>query len=317
MALHVVVGAGPVGSGTAVLLAEQGHEVRVVTRSGSGPKHAGVELVRADAADAAALRRAAEGAAALYNAVNPPYHRWLTEWPPIASSLLAAAEATGAVLVTMSNLYIYGQPDGPMTEGDPLASTLPKARVRARMWEEALAAHEAGRVRVAEARASDFFGPGATVNAHLGERFIPRVLAGRPVWVFGDPDAPRTWTYLPDIARALATLGTDERAWGRAWHVPSDPPLSQRGAAEEIARLAGVRAPAMRGIPRSAVRAVGLAVPMIREIPKVLYQFEKPFIMDSSAFTSTFGITATPMEEALRTTIRYWRDREGATRTAA
>jgi nucleoside-diphosphate-sugar epimerase len=312
MALHVIVGAGAVGGGTARLLAEQGHRVRVVTRSGGGPRHAGIELVAADAADAAALRRAAEGADALYNVVNPPYHRWLTDWPPLAASMLGAAEATGAVLVTMSNLYAYGPPTGPMTETDPLASSLPKARMRATMWQEALAAHEDGRVRVTEARASDYFGPGALDQSHLGARFVPRLLRGKTVWVFGDPDMPHTWTYVPDIARVLVTLGTDERAWGRAWHVPSVPPLTYHQIAGQMARLAGVPTPAVRGIPRWAVQMVGLAVPLIREIPKVLYQFERPFVMDSSAFTSTFGVAATPMEEALRTTVEYWRDRERA-----
>jgi hypothetical protein len=66
---------------------------------------------------------AARGAAALYNAVNPAYHRWPTDWPPVAAALLTAAERTGAVLVTMSNLYAYGRPAGPMTPETPLAAT--------------------------------------------------------------------------------------------------------------------------------------------------------------------------------------------------
>ena len=56
--LHVVVGAGPVGTATAGLLADAGHAVRVVTRSGSGPRRPGVELVAADAADAGGPERA-------------------------------------------------------------------------------------------------------------------------------------------------------------------------------------------------------------------------------------------------------------------
>jgi 2-polyprenyl-6-methoxyphenol hydroxylase-like FAD-dependent oxidoreductase len=36
MALHVIVGAGPVGSATAALLAGRGEQVRVITRSGTG-----------------------------------------------------------------------------------------------------------------------------------------------------------------------------------------------------------------------------------------------------------------------------------------
>ena len=88
------------------MLAGRGHRVRVVSRRGSGP--AGVTHLVADAADAGAMARLAEGAAVIYNCVNPLYHRWPADWPPIAASLLAAAERSGTVLVTLSNLYAYG-----------------------------------------------------------------------------------------------------------------------------------------------------------------------------------------------------------------
>ena len=158
MALHVIVGKGPVGTATAALLAERGHRVRVLSRTGGASTDA-VEHRRVDAADGHAVTAAVRGAAAVYNAVNPPYTRWATDWPPIATALLTAAERTGAVLVTMSNLYGYGRPAGPMTPQTPLAATDTKGRVRARMWADALAAHEAGRVRMTEARAADFVGP--------------------------------------------------------------------------------------------------------------------------------------------------------------
>src|SRR3712207_5113094 len=157
MALHVVVGKGPVGTATAELLVARGHRVRVLSCSG-GTSTDAVEHRRVDAADAAALTAAARGAAALYNAVNPAYHRWATDWPPVATALLTTAERTDAVLVTMSNLYVYGAPVGPMRPESPLAATDLKGRVRIAMWREALAAHEAGRVRVTEARAADFVG---------------------------------------------------------------------------------------------------------------------------------------------------------------
>src|SRR3954454_24879618 len=146
MALHVIVGKGSVGATTADLLVARGHEVRVLSRSG-GRSADGVEHRQGDAADAGALVTAAPGAAALYNAVNPQYHRWATDWPPVAPALLAAAEETGAVLVTMGNLYGYGRPDGPMTPESPLAATDTKGRIRARMWADMLAAHEGGRGR--------------------------------------------------------------------------------------------------------------------------------------------------------------------------
>ena len=43
MSVKVVVGAGAVGVPAALLLAEAGHEVRLVSRHGSGPDHPGIE----------------------------------------------------------------------------------------------------------------------------------------------------------------------------------------------------------------------------------------------------------------------------------
>jgi nucleoside-diphosphate-sugar epimerase len=302
MALHVIVGKGPVGTTTAEELVARGHTVRVLSRSG-GTSTASIEHRQVDATDADAVAAAARGAAALYNAVNPAYHRWPTDWPPVAAALLAAAERTGAVLVTMSNLYAYGRPTGPMTPETPLAATDTKGLVRARMWTEALAAHEAGRVRVTEARAADFVGPQVPGDSsHLG-RQLPSLRQGRRAWVIGDPDAPRTWAYLPDVAAILATLGTDERALGRAWHVPSAPPRSQREAITDLAVEMGVAPVAVSGIPWPVLRAVGLAVPMMREVVGVRHQFDQAFVIDATATTETFGLVATPWDDVVRATV--------------
>lgn len=308
MGHHVVIGAGPVGTATARELVAKDHEVTVASRGGRAVDHPGVRSVALDATDRDALLALTTGAEALYNCANPAYHRWSQDWPPIAAALLTAAQTTGAVLVTMSNLYGYGPVDHPMTESDPLAATGRKGRIRAGMWTEALAAHRAGRVRACEARASDFFGP-EVLASHVGERVAPRLLTGRPVWVVGDPGVPHSWTYVPDVGRTLATLGTSPAAWGRAWHVPTNPPLSQRQYAEQFSQLAGAPAPTVRGLPRLALRAAGLVLPLLRELDETWYQFDRPFVMDSDAATDAFGITATPIERALTETVAWWRDR--------
>ena len=302
---HVIVGAGPVGTTTALHLAEAGHEVRMVTRSGGGPDHPGIERVAADATDATALSRLAAGATSLVNAANPPYHRWASDWPPLFAAFLRAAEDTGAVLVAMSNLYGYGPVGHPMREGDPMAATTRKGPIRARQWADMLALHEAGRIRATEARGSDFFGPHVT-NSHLGDITLARVLRGRTAWVIGDPDTRHSWTYMGDVARTLAVLAADERAWGRPWHVPTNPPMTQRDAVRAIARHAGAPEPTLRGTPRWALRLAGLGSPTLREVVELTYQFERDFVVDSSAFTTTFGVDPTPLDEAFAATAEWW-----------
>ena len=78
MPTHVIVGAGPVGSETALSLAQRGEQVRIITRSGGGPAHPAIERVAADATDADRVSALAEGARALYNCANPQYH---SGWP--------------------------------------------------------------------------------------------------------------------------------------------------------------------------------------------------------------------------------------------
>ena len=295
---HLVVGAGPIGSAVVRRVVAAGDRARVVTRSGSGPDLPGVEKVAADASDSARLVGLASGADVIYNCVNPPYHRWPTDWPPIADALLAAAESSGAVLVTTANLYGYGKVDAPMTEQTPLNGAGAKAKVRIRMWEDALTAHQAGRVRATEARGADYVGPGS--ESHLGERTIPKLLAGKNVQVLGSPDSLHTWTYTEDMAMTLVALGADERAWGRAWHVPSALECTQREAIARLAEMAGVPMPKVSTVPGFLLKALGLVNPTMRELPEVAYQLEQPFVMDSSAAQHELGLVPTPADDVLR-----------------
>ena len=313
--LHIVVGAGPIGTGVALRLAGLGRRVAVVTRSGSGPDDPAVRLVAADASDGEAMARLADGAAAIYNCANPPYHRWPQLWPPIAAALLGAAERSGAVLVTISNLYGYGPASEslgvagydaahPMTESTPLAATGRKGRVRATMWRDALAAHESGRLRATEVRASDYVGAGA--SSVLGERVVPRVLAGRGVSVLGSAGRAHTWTYTGDVAALAVAAGREPAAWGRAWHVPSGPPLTQREAVDSIARAAGVRPVPVRVVPGAMVRAAGLASPLMRELRETEYQFGEDFVMDSTAAQRQFGLKPEPWDSVLGAVLRSY-----------
>ena len=302
MTTHLIVGAGAVGTATALLLVEQGHRVRLASRSGSGPEHPAIERLRLDAADAPAVAAAAHGAVAIYTCVNPPYTQWPTAWPPIAKALLAAAEQSGAVLATTSNLYGYGPVDGPIHEDLPLAATGTKGRVRAQVWLDALAAHRAGRVRATEVRPSDFYGPGVT-GAMLDERALRRLLAGKRMQLLGDPDARHSVSYVPDVARLLVTVAADERAWGHAWHVPSAPALSQRATVAIFAAAAGVPAPKISVPPAPLLALAGLVVPMVRELRETRHQFARDWVLDARRAERTFGLAATPLAEGARHTI--------------
>ena len=297
MSEHVIVGAGAVGSATALLLAERGEHVRVISRRGTGPEHPAIERVPADATDAERLTELAAGAAALYNCANPPYHQWLTDWPPLASALLTAAERSGAVLATMSNLYGYGPVDGPITQKTPLAATHPKLR--------AAGPDVAGRAGGARGRPHPR-DRGPRQRLHRGQ-FAPvlRRSASR-CWPARAGIRPRRWMCRtagrrsPTAPGRLTAVAADERAHGQAWLVPTNPALTVRQLATRFTEVNGAPAAKLMPIPYPVLWSTGLFSPMIKELRTTRYQFTSPFVIDSSATTQAFGLEPTPLDAALR-----------------
>lgn len=307
MARQIVLGAGGIGRSTADALAHAGHDVVLVSRSGRSSTHPAVQARSLDVSDMAALSRAAGGAATIINALNPPsYTAWDRDWPPMADAILAAAQSTGASLVTVSNLYLYGEVDAPMTEETAIAPNGVKGQARAQMWANALAAHESGRVRATEVRASDYIGPATLTSSVLTTQVLPGLLAGkRPVLPFGRADMPHSWTVDLDVARLITALvDRDEDAdWGRPWHVPTAAPETVTGVCRLAARAADLPDRSVRVLPRALVSVGGLAVPLFRALWETRHQFERPFVIDGSAAQERFGVTPTPLADAVQRTV--------------
>ena len=91
--------------------------------------------------------------------------------------------------------------------------------------------------------------------------------------------------------------------------MPSGPPVTTREFAERLCALAGAPAPRLRRVPGWAVKAAGLAVPFLRELEEIRYQFDRPFVLGSPATEAALGLAPTPFDDALRTTIAWWRGR--------
>jgi nucleoside-diphosphate-sugar epimerase len=228
----------------------------------------------------------------------PPYDQWPALWPPLAASLLAAAERTGADYVMVGNVYGYGPVDGPMTEDLPLAATTAKGRVRAQMWLDAKAACDAGRVRATEVRAHDFIGPGAASYYTL--TIQPAVLAGEKATFFpADLDAPHSWTYTVDTARTAIAAGEHEQSWGRAWHVPSTANISVRQLTQLIAEATGKAPAGLTAMTRGDLAALAASDTIVAEVTEMLYMIERPAVLDSRQTRRLLGIQATPVGEVV------------------
>lgn len=307
--LHVVFGTGPMGRALAGELHANGHKVRLVNRSGRlDEAPAGAELVAADLYDPAQVRTVTQGAAVVYQAAQPAYHQWPEKFPALQAAIITGLTDTGAKLVLVENLYMYGETGGaPMTEATPQNAHTRKGRTRAAMSRAAFEAHQAGKLRVTAGRAADFFGPWALDSA-LGERVFYPLLAGKPANLVGNVDMPHTFTYTRDFARALVMLGARAAADGQAWHVPNaSPRLTQRELVTLIAEVAGVE-PKFSTMGKVMMALGGLFIPAARETVEMMYEFEQPFVVDSGAFERTFGLPATPLKEALRATVAWYRN---------
>lgn len=279
--------------------------MRAVSRSGQGESLPGVEHLRGDATDSESLKTLCRDATVIYHCVNVPYTQWLTHLLPIAQAVVAAAGTVGARLVVVDNLYMYGPPTGPMTETSPRAPRGRKGRSRARLEDYFLNAHRAGAVRLTIGRASDFYG--VVANSAPNFLVITPASHGKPASWLGTLDAPHTLSYLPDVARGLITLGERDEALGEVWHLPAADPLTGRQFIELVFSELD-RPPRMRVISRPMMLLAGLFSSMIRESLEVLYQFERPFVMDSSKFVRAFGQHSTPHRDAIRQTLRLVRN---------
>ncbi|TDD57787.1 NAD-dependent epimerase/dehydratase family protein [Kribbella antibiotica] len=301
MTFSVVVGAGGTGRAVARLLADSGERVKLVTRSGSGPEHPGIERIAGDATAVDWLTSLSAGATTLYNCAMPSYDRWPTDWPPLAAALLTVAERSGADYVMLGNVYAYGPVTGLVVEDQPSAPTTVKGAVRAQMWADALAAHEAGRVRVTEVRGSDFLG--ADTMSVYNLLVVPAVLAGVATSYPADLDVEHSWTYVDDAARTMIAAARHDDAWGRAWHVPSVSALPVRALSAELAALASAPEPQVTELTLVELARLGTQDPITAELLEMQYLVRAPFLLDSTHSEAVLGVTATPLKAVLTETI--------------
>jgi nucleoside-diphosphate-sugar epimerase len=298
MSTHVILGTGSIGAPLAHTLCDRGHQVISVNRSGS---RAGlpdsVDLRTGDLANPAFAAAAIAGADVVHQLTQPPYHRWAREFPDLQRVILNASAGAGARVVLADNLYCYGRPSRPITAASPEEPDSLKGRVRKNMADAALAEHRAGRVQVALTRPSDYFGPGYA----LTRRFLTGpARAGKAMTVFGRTDRKHSFSCTVDVARAMADIGEDPDAFGRAWVLPVMAPLTQAELCQAVWEAAGqsgvARIAALRGVP---MRLVGLFNKAVKETVEIIYEWDEEFLVDASEFESRFGWKATPVAEAV------------------
>ena len=305
---HVVLGTGAIGRAVMEELIKRGESVRMVNCSGKMDEiPIGVEIVASDLYEQAKVIEVTRGAKVVYQAGQPNYNEWPEKFPLLQKSIIDGLTGSEAKLVLVENLYMYGETNGkPLTEDAPYNAHTRKGQVRAEISTAAFDAYKDGRLRVTSARGGNFFGPWG-IDSTMGTRAFYPLLQGKPAQLIGHTDLPHSHTYTKDFGKALVILGERSEADGQAWHVPNDQPMITQG---ELVRMfaeeAGVE-PKMSGMGKLMMRIGGLFIPEAKETVEMMYEFDEPFIVDSSKFEKTFGMKATSMREAIRETVAWYR----------
>ena len=298
-----IFGYGPVGRAIAARLTAEGREVIVAQRRAPLDLPKGARFKPADALDRDAVVNATSGAEQFVVAIGFPYSGvlWRDVWPKAIANFVAACKATGARMVFIDDLYMYGPQTTPLVETMPLSDKgwKPAARSAAtRVW---MAAGAAGEARVAALRAPDFYGPGAG-NSYLGDTSIGKLAQGKPAVFIGSPDVLHDYAYVPDVARAATTLiAAPDSAFGRAWHVPCAPTRTTRDLLRIAADTLGVKL-RISAMPAWMLGASGMFSPILRELVEMRFQWDRPYRVDASRFAKAFWSDPTPFETGIRET---------------
>lgn len=304
---HVIFGTGPVGCWIARALHSMNLPVRAINRTGHSPglMPDEVEIVAANAASQDEAIAAAQGAAVVYQALNPPYHRWQQEFPALQAAALAAAKATGARYVSIDNLYMYDSTQ-PITETSAIAPVSQKGKLRAQMADIVMAAHDRGEIQTAVLRSSDYYGPGVTGSA-MGKMVFGNLVLGKKAQIGGSATMPHSFAYIEDVGKAAALLGTRSEALGQVWITPHAPAVTQGQMIEIAGQILNVQ-PQMTVISPTMMRLVGLFIPEARASVEMMYEFTQPFEVRSNRISEVFSLQPTAIQTALERTINWYRE---------
>ena len=307
MALHTLLGGnGTIANALIPELRLHNEKIRLVSRNAKPVEYA--ETIAADLLNYDQVLKAVEGSDVVYLLVGIVYNAkiWKEQWPVIMQNTINACKATGAKLIFFDGVYMYGRVRGLMTEETPYHPSSKKGEVRAgvaRMLQDEM---EKGTINAVITRAVDFYGPGVTDKSAAGILVFDNMKKGKRAQWFINADAPRSYNYVPDAAKALYLLATSDKALGQIWHLPSVQPALTGRQFIKIASKYMNASDKIFVLPKWMLKVIGVFVPFMKEVYEMHYQDEYAFQFDSSKFEKAFGFTPTPYKEAIKTTADWF-----------
>ena len=305
--MQTILGAGGlIANELASSLRKYTNELRLVSRNPTKLEDSD-ELVSASLMDKSATFNAVAGSEVTYLTVGLPYETklWVEAWPIILQNVVEACETHQSKLVFFDNVYMYSPLEmGHMTEESEVAPTSKKGKARmkaARIVEESV---EKGKINAVIARAADFYGPKNDDRSVLYEMVFKNLANGKKANWLGDYKAPHSYTYTPDAGHATALLGNTDDAFDQVWHLPTYPdPWTGEEWVAKVADFMDKPAKA-QVLGKGMARFLGIFMGQLRETIEMFYQFDQPYVFDSSKFSNHFGISATSYQDGLENIIK-------------
>jgi nucleoside-diphosphate-sugar epimerase len=303
--VHTILGAnGAIANSLTRELIIRGLPVRLVSRHPA--PMTGAEARAADISDPAQTLDAVRDSSVVYCCIGLPYNYtiWRQQWPRIIENILAACRQTGAKLIFFDNVYMYGKTVGPMTEETPYNPSSRKGDLRARIATRLMSEVRKGNITATIARSADFYGPGAEKTSMPSFLVFQRLLHGKQAEWLVNAHAAHSFTYVPDAAKALATLAADDNSWNQVWHLPTAaaPPTGAAFIEEAAAELH--KAGQYKVLSKWMIRLGGLFDRTTAELYEMLYQYESEYLFDSTKFETAYSFQPTPYEQGIRETVR-------------
>lgn len=299
--MQVILGAGgAISDSLCQALKENNIALKLVSRR-AAPSPFGT-AVSADLTQASELAPLLEGAETAYLLVGLPYKLsvWQAQWPGLVRNIVDTCAATGTRLVFLDNIYMLSDDSMPhMTEASPMEPSSGKGKVRAEVDRIILDAAASGRVKACIARSADFYGYIQPYKSLLLDLVIRKMASGKkPQW-FYTIDRRHSFSYVPDIGRALAMLGQSAQSWGQVWNVPTAPAMTLAEIIDLLNRLLGKNLKPM--VTNEFITSIlRLFIPALAEMKELKYQMVQDYVLDSTKFEQAFGFQPTPMEEGLK-----------------
>jgi len=305
--LHVVLGAkGGVGLHVANQLSRQGLPFTTVQR-GESPK--GLPGIQADLLDAQQALTALKGSTHVYLCTGLTYQSkvWQVQWPKLMQHVIAACEASGAKLIFLDNIYMYGPAPLPIpfdenTSQQPFTK---KGEIRKTVADFMLRAIEEGRIRGVIGRAADFYGPAAT-NSLLYFSFLERMLQGKNPQTLLGKNCIHSFAYTPDIAHALITLAIDKNNNGEVFHMPVSGPITIEAITAIFSKkLSKSFKPAY--MTPFLLKLLSVFIKPLAEIKEMQYQFMQPYDMSWKKLKNWYPhLEATSYEDGISAMVEWF-----------